>query len=115
VTKTATVSLHGNTFEVDAALVGRRVECIFDPFDLTAIEVRYQGRAMGRGIARVVGRHTHPMARPHTAAAPDVPPATGIDYLALLADRHAAELAQHSPPTRFAELPRTTDPEGGTP
>jgi len=25
VTKTATVSLHGNTFEVDAALVGRRV------------------------------------------------------------------------------------------
>ncbi len=49
VTKTATVSLHGNTFEVDAALVGRQVECVFDPFDLTAIEVRYQDRAMGHG------------------------------------------------------------------
>ena len=30
VTKTATVSLHANTFEVDAALVGRRVECVFN-------------------------------------------------------------------------------------
>ena len=35
VTKTATVSLHGNTYQVDPALVGRRVELVFDPFDLT--------------------------------------------------------------------------------
>ena len=28
VTKTATVSLHGNTFEVDATLIGRRVELV---------------------------------------------------------------------------------------
>ena len=104
VTKTATVSLHGNTFEVDAALVGRRVECVFDPFDLTVIEVRYQGRAMGAGVARVIGRHTHPKARPDTRA---VPPTTGIDYLALLADRHAVELATSSPPTRFADLVET--------
>jgi putative transposase len=108
VTKTATVSLHGNTFEVDAVLVGRRVECVFDPFDLTTIEVRYQGRAMGSGVARVIGRHTHPMARPDTVPAP---PATGIDYLALLADRHAAELAEHSPPTRYSELVAATDPD----
>jgi putative transposase len=40
VTKTATVSLHGNRYEVDAALAGRKVELIFDPFDLTRIEVR---------------------------------------------------------------------------
>ena len=45
VTKTATVSLHGNTYEVDAALVGRKVELVFDPFDLSRIEVRYQHRA----------------------------------------------------------------------
>jgi hypothetical protein len=31
VAKTATVGLHGNTYEVDAALVGRRVELVFDP------------------------------------------------------------------------------------
>ena len=112
VTKTATVSLHGNTFEVDAALVGRRVECVFDPFDLTIIEVRYQGRAMGAGVARVIGRHTHhPMARPDTVP---VPPATGIDYLGLLADRRAAELAEQTPLTRFSNLTETTDPESDT-
>jgi len=108
VTKTATVSLHANTFEVDAALVGRRVECVFDPFDLTAIEVRFAGRAMGAGVARVIGRHTHPMARPEAAP----PPATtGIDYLALLADRHAAELAELAPPIDYSGLAETTDPD----
>lgn len=106
VTKTATVSLHANTFEVDASLVGRRVECVFDPFDLTSIEIRYQGRPMGAGIPRVIARHTHPKARPEAAA----PPATtGIDYLALLADRHAVELATLSPPNRFSDLAETTD------
>ena len=47
VAKTATVSLHGNTYEVDAALIGRRVELVFDPFDLTDITVRDNGRDMG--------------------------------------------------------------------
>lgn len=104
VTKTATVSLHSNTFEVDAVLVGRRVECVFDPFDLTVIEVRYQGRPMGAGVPRVIGRHTHPMARPETAP---VPVTTGIDYLTLLADRHAAELAEMSPPIDYSGLVQT--------
>ena len=35
VTKTATVHLFSNSYEVDPALVGRKVELIFDPFDLT--------------------------------------------------------------------------------
>lgn len=90
VTKTATVSLHGNTFEVDAALVGRRVELVFDPFDLASVEVRFEGRSMGAGVAHVLRRHTHPMAR---ELAPEPPPATGIDYLGLIEARHAAELA----------------------
>ena len=102
VTKTATVSVHGNVFEVDAALVGRRVDCVFDPFDLTVIEIRFQGRAMGPGIARVIGRHTHPMARPDTA--PEPPAATGIDYLGLLAEQHTARLAQLAPPIDYTAL-----------
>jgi putative transposase len=36
VTKNGDGRLHGNTFEVDAALVGRRVELVFDPFNLAA-------------------------------------------------------------------------------
>ena len=31
VTKTATVSMHGNRYQVDPALAGRRVELVFDP------------------------------------------------------------------------------------
>ena len=90
VTKSATVSLHSNTFEVDAALVGSRVEVVFDPFDLTTVEIRFQGRSMGQGLPVSIGRHSHPQARPEAAPAPAP---TGIDYLGLLAERREAELA----------------------
>ncbi len=90
VTKSATVSLHSNTFEVDAALVGSRVEVVFDPFELTTVEIRFQGRSMGRGLPVSIGRHSHPQARPEAAPAPAP---TGIDYLGLLAERREAELA----------------------
>jgi putative transposase len=89
VTKTATVSLHGNQYSVDAALVGRKVELVFDPFDLTRIEVRYQHRPFGAAVALVIGRHTHPQAER------EVPPpstGTGIDYLKLLAEQRDAEI-----------------------
>jgi putative transposase len=86
VTKTATVSLHGNTYEVDPALVGAEVELVFDPFDLTQVQVRYHGRPMGAGVPTRIGRHVHPKARPDTAPTPT--PATGIDYLALVQARH---------------------------
>jgi len=92
VTKTGTVSLHGNVFEVDAALVGCRVEVVFDPFDLESVEIRYQGRAMGKGLPVRISRHSHPRARPE--AAPAAPSATGIDYLGLVARRHQEELAR---------------------
>jgi putative transposase len=91
VTKTATISLHSNTFEVDAALVGSRVEVVFDPFDLETVEIRFQGRSMGSGVPVTIGRHSHPQARPEASPAPAP---TGIDYLSLLAERREAELAQ---------------------
>lgn len=89
VTKTATVNLHGNRYQVDQALVGRQVELVFDPFDLTRIEVRYAGRPMGLAVPEQLGRHAHPAARPETAEPPPAPP-TGIDYLGLVEARVAA-------------------------
>ena len=89
--KTAAVALFGNHYELDAALARVEVELLFDPFDLTDIEVRYQGRPMGRAIPRRISRHTHPAARPE-AAAPPKP--SGIDYLGLVAARVAAEQAR---------------------
>ncbi|MCA1700048.1 MAG: DDE-type integrase/transposase/recombinase, partial [Actinobacteria bacterium] len=92
VTKTATVSLHSNQYEVDAALAGRKVELVFDPFDLTRIEVRYQHRPFGLAVALVIGRHTHPQAQREL---PPPPSPTGIDYLRLLAEKRDAELGGH--------------------
>jgi putative transposase len=89
VTKAATVSLHGNHYEVDAALVGRRVELVFDPFDLTQIEVRYRQRPMGLAVAVRIGRHTHPKAQREPAPPPA---ASGINYLQLIADQREQEL-----------------------
>ncbi|GGW25865.1 hypothetical protein GCM10010339_95080 [Streptomyces alanosinicus] len=86
--KSATVSLHSNTYDVDPMLVGMRVELVFDPFDLTDIEVRAAGKPVGKAVPQHVGRHTHPKAKPETPAEPAAP--TGIDYLKVLEGEHAA-------------------------
>ena len=49
--------------------MGRKVELVFDPFDLTRIEVRYQHRPFGLAVPLVIGRHTHPQARARAPAA----------------------------------------------
>ena len=105
VTKTATVNLHGNHYEVDAALVGRKVELVFDPFDLTRIEVRWQHRAMGVAIPHRIGRHVHHKARPDDTTPPPAP--TGINYLHLIEAQHSAELAGR---LRYSELPGEQTP-----
>ena len=94
VRKTACVSLHGNVFQVDPALVGRRVELVFDPFDMTTIEVRYRGVPHGLAIPHKITRHSHPKARPETT---DTEPAksTGINYLGILAATDQNNTGEH--------------------
>jgi len=91
VTKTATVSLHSNTYEINSALVGRKVELVFDPFRMDDIEVRYQGKSYGKALPFTITRHAHPKARPETSA-PEPAPKTGIDYLALTGQAHEQRL-----------------------
>ena len=77
VTKTATVSLHGNTYQVDPSLIRRTVELVFDPFDLTRIEVRLSGRppaprprspSAGTGTPRPVPATASPAPNPSRPA-----------------------------------------------
>ena len=89
--KTATVSLHGNHYEVDAALAGCKVELVFDPFDLSDIDVNHHGRGVGKAVPFRIGRHVHPKAHADTPP-PGAP--TGIDYLRLVADRHTRALGE---------------------
>jgi putative transposase len=103
VTKTALVSLQGNTYQVDPLLVGHRVELVFDPFDLTTLQVRVHGVPAGTAIPHRIGRHSHVKARPETP--PAAPAATGIDYARLIADAHQTELAEG---VNYAALTTTT-------
>jgi putative transposase len=88
VSPTGTVGIHGNTYEVDPGLAGRRVELVFDPLVLVDVEVRVDGRPAGCAVPRVIKRHVHPRAQPPTE--PGQP--TGIDYLGLIVKRREREL-----------------------
>ena len=103
VTKTATVSLHNNIYQVDAVLVGRKVELVFDPFDMTDVEVRHHARSYGLAVAFRIGRHSHPKARPEHVAID--PPATGINYLHLVGATHTEALGER---VNYAALTATT-------
>jgi putative transposase len=87
----ATVSLHGNRYEVDASLLGRKVDLLFSPFDLTRVEVEYQARPMGQAVPHRVKRHAHPDVKPQAPAPVE---ATGIDYLRLMEAAHQADVGQ---------------------
>jgi putative transposase len=106
VTKVATVSLFANSYEVDSALVGAKVQLVFDPFDLSAIQVRYQGRGMGMAVPQVIGRHVHPKAKADPSPSP--PPPSAIDYLALIEARHREETRRR---ISYADLPLEQAPK----
>ncbi len=89
VSRTGTVGMHGNTYEVDPELAGRQVDLVFDPLELTEVQVRLDGRQRGMAIPRAIKRHVHPRAQPE----PEKPVApTGIDYLGLIQKRREQEL-----------------------
>ncbi len=91
VTKTATVSLHSNTYQVQAVLAGRKVELVFSPFDLEKLQVRYDGTSYGPAVPHVITRHTHPKARPEIVEPRPAAPSS-IDYLALTAAAHHQQI-----------------------
>jgi putative transposase len=90
VAATRTVSLHGNLYEVDPALVGRRVELRYDPTDLTTISVWHNDQPAGTAVPAEIRRHVDPKLK--QLEIPEPGPATGVRYLdALIAD-HAHTL-----------------------
>jgi len=111
VTKTATVSLHGNTYQVDPALAGRYIELVFDPFDLTRIEVRHDKQPAGTATPFTIGRHSHPKARPETCGPGQAGP-TGIDYLRVLDDTRGRQLQDQ---VNYTALLGTAPPAGQNP
>jgi putative transposase len=119
---TATISFHGNTYEVDGQLAGRRVTLAYSPSGLAGaavpIQVSYRGAGYGTARPHLIRRHCHPKVKiPPRAAVPAGEP-TGISYLDLLGQRRtAADGAAYS--IRYHDLAghaagETTSTEGQT-
>jgi putative transposase len=109
VTKTATVNLFANRYEVDPALVGRTVELRFDPEDLTRIDVFDHDVPAGVAVPFVIGRHVHPAVPQAAPPPPAADPETGIDYMGLVAAAHAEALGEASISYRDVRLPGFED------
>jgi len=100
VAATRTVSLHGNLYEVDPVLVGRRVELRYDPTDLTQVSVWVGDEPAGQATPAELRAHVDPKLRNAIPAVPG--PATGIRYLDALRADHAQTLRgqlSYLPPT----------------
>lgn len=108
VTKTATISLFANRYQVDPALIGRSIELRFDPEDLTRIDVFDHGIPAGVATPFVIGRHVHP-AVPQAAPPPAEDAGPGIDYMGLVASAHAESLGEGSISYRDVRLPGFED------
>jgi len=96
VTKTATVSLFANRYQVPAQLVGRAVELRFDPEDLSQIFVYDNGENAGQAVPFVIGRHVHPAVPQALPERPEDEAGPGVDYLGLVAAAHAEALGEGS-------------------
>lgn len=91
VDKTALISLLGNYYQVDPILRRKRIQVLFDPFNLDEVEIRHQGRSYGTSPVFRRARHAHPKARPEIDG--QIPPEpTGIDYLGLLDEARTRHL-----------------------
>ncbi|MGH9278085.1 MAG: DDE-type integrase/transposase/recombinase [Acidimicrobiales bacterium] len=105
VTKTATISLFANRYQVDPALIGRAAELRFDPEDLTTIDVYDHGVPAGVAVPFVIGRHVHPAVPQAAPATPPEDTGPGIDYLGLVAAAHAEALGEGAIAYREVHLP----------
>lgn len=104
--------MHGNRYQVDPALTGRRVELVFDPFDITVLSVRSGGKDAGTATPHQITRHAHPKARPEEpGSGDDAPRATGIDYLSLLGEQHARQAADRVNYAALAAQEQDSDEE----
>lgn len=109
VTKTASVSLEGNTYAVDPALVGRRVELRYVPENLDKIACYFEGRPVGVATPFVISRHVH---RAVPQAEPPAVEQSGIDFLEMVAKAHEEETSTgEKPPFRELQLFATDDEE----
>jgi transposase InsO family protein len=105
------IELQGNTYQVPAHLVGRKIELRFDPFDLSNLEIWLDGNNLGKATVTQQGREKH-IAVERLASEPPQPtkPKSSLDYLAALRQEHQEILRKEAGQLQFARLLRSKNP-----
>lgn len=108
VDKTGVIQLAGNRYEVALALIGKRVDCRYNPFTLEDIYITYQGRAYPDAVPLTLTHHRHREAP--TTDLPPERPRTGLNLAQLARNRQTAHHTEQQAAIRYAQ-PRTQPPE----
>ncbi len=101
VDKTGVIQLAGNRYEVDLALIGKHIDCRYDPFTLAQIHISFAGRDYPDATPLVLRHHRH-----QDTPAPDrppAPPATGLNFAQLAADRQQTARDAQRAALRYAQ------------
>lgn len=110
VTKTGELNLHGNRYRAPGFLVGQTVEVRYDPFDLSILELWFNGQYLAQAVPVHLTTGVRPGLSPEpTPARPT--PATGVDYLALLRQERERLVREQLPPIPFTALGTPREPE----
>ncbi len=108
VRKDGRIELQGNTYQVDASFIGRSIELRFDPFDLSSLELWFDGRRIGQATVTVQNRQRHIQVERLATEPPPAPkPTPSLDYLALLRKEYDDLQRKAAGPLQFTKLPKT--------
>ena len=112
VTTQGTIQLFGNVYEVDPALTRKKVELVYDPYDLNRpINVLAGGQDAGLAHPQTIRRHVHKKTESahldEAVLRTGDTPTSGVDYLKLIQQTRQQELATQG--LDYASLIRLED------
>jgi len=106
------IELQGNTYQVPTHLSGQKIELRFDPFDLSNLELWFDGKNLGQATVTQQGREKHIAVERLVTQPPAQPaqPKSSLDYLAVLRAEHQENLRKDAGQLQFAHLLREQPP-----
>ena len=103
VSRSATISLQGNTYALDPQLIGRTIELRFDPFQLDQLEVWLEGKSLGPARVLKLERGHHLDVAGLAPKPPALPHQPRLDFLAALRAEYEGLLRQELGHISFAK------------
>jgi putative transposase len=101
----ATIALQGNRYQVDPALVGRKIQLHYDPFDLSQMEIYLDGRSLGTATLTQQQRQRHLKVERLATEPPDPPkPKSSLDFLAALREEYRVQQQRELGQLHFSHI-----------